>query len=141
MRSWDSPRFFLVSKMERPGPRGCAGVSRKPAQRLGSPRSVRRRGKENLRESKSRANSLWTYSNNNQQLPGTTFLCCRTRGRSSTGLASSPRSGRRRGSFVATIPEKLHRLLEDSSSVERFGAPSSTLQRLRLFRLRHRNFY
>src|SRR5271170_8002675 len=41
------------------------------------------------------------------------------------------------GTFVATIPEKLHRLLDGSRSVKRFGAPSSTLQRLHLFRLRH----
>src|ERR1700730_16504247 len=55
---------------------------------------------------KSRANSLWTYSNNNQQLPGTTSLCCRTRGRSSTGLASSPRSDRRRWFLRTHDPRK-----------------------------------
>src|ERR1700736_2315679 len=55
---------------------------------------------------KSRANSLWTYSNNNQQLPGTTSLCCRTRGRSSTGLASSPRSDRRRRFLRSHDPRK-----------------------------------
>src|ERR1700736_23742 len=55
---------------------------------------------------KSHANGSWIHSNNNQQLPGTTALCCRTRGRSSTGLASSPRSDHRRWFLRIHDPRK-----------------------------------